>query len=643
MASFSDDTLSLIKNLLEKQGTNFSLLPKPKRDDFRCTKLKSGHHVFEFLASWSVSDWYGDYNFGASRIGDLDSNGDYFPSLKVLGTGDFATVNRAFFGRFKQISADLRREVDKVLEKKKEKGKGKVPEIVFTGHSNGGAIAILATVWFLEQYRHSKVTPLCVSYGAPLVGDKIFGHAVRREQLLHEINKSWASCFINVVSIRDLAPRILLSPLKDLNKDYLESVFQTWEKKGKDTTLSTPANRELCEDFFTNLVNNAFAVASYDSCVLKSSAGGGSLLEAVKDLVELSPYRPFGSFHFCVGDGKTLLRVDNHDAVLQILFYSLQLHGEGIDVRQAVQGSVEEHLHYESRTKDLNLISLLDNLNQLPLSPQNNFNPAFEALGLSTEARLSLRGAGEMEAERLNNLKRVEGHKEVITKCLEKLKEYQAACSQGTGYYDAFKMQEHESDFNANVHRLELVGLWEEVRELLKVFELPDSFEVNPEWVALGTRIRVLMEPIDIANFYRHYKGDQTGQYQTQSRARPNYYKYPENWLQHMRRCREKEDPLRKEEWFNWTMDSCFWARLENMCQDKEKKGFQSIESVVTQFEKQVLEWLDSKQLDEAVLAQSPTFRKWWEMLPQSHKEKGEPEISRIALLINNGGPSAVN
>ncbi|KAJ0920284.1 putative EDS1, EP domain-containing protein [Helianthus annuus] len=41
--------------------------------------------------------------------------------------------------------------------------------------------------------------------------------------------------------------------------------------------------------------------------------------------------------------------------------------------------------------------------------------------------------------------------------------------------------------------------------------DLPDDFEVWGELVDLGTRFRRVYEPLDIANYYRHSKGEDTG------------------------------------------------------------------------------------------------------------------------------------
>jgi len=48
-----------------------------------------------------------------------------------------------------------------------------------------GAIAILATIWFLELYvrQGSKDTsPLCFTFGSSLAGDRTMSHALRREK-----------------------------------------------------------------------------------------------------------------------------------------------------------------------------------------------------------------------------------------------------------------------------------------------------------------------------------------------------------------------------------------------------------------------------------------------------------------------------
>ncbi|KAF3796542.1 hypothetical protein EJ110_NYTH01619 [Nymphaea thermarum] len=547
--------------------------------------------IFAFQGSRSVDHWFYGDQFSKSKPYPT-----YFPSLKALGSGDSGILNLALLQRFDQILLDsqsrLPNEADRTRKKK----------IVFTGLSNGGAAAILATIWLLETHRRDpKPDVLCITFGAPLVGDKIVGHAIRRE--------GWSSCFRNFVFPRDPIPRIHFCPRDEIAGD-LPSVLlsRVAVNPGGSTprTLSSASEtNQFSEKLFDVVFSSAFSIASYDSCVLRSSAGGGCLLAAVNGLVKLSPYRPFGIFYFCCSEGE-VVKVENHEAVTQILFHSLLL-----------EGSSSGSNGYQ--TYDIKKIVPLDNLQTIPLSANDkddDVNSGPNILDLDMDARLNLIAAGDMEQARKKNLATVNGYKHDINACLSKLQTYCTNCDDGIGYYDAFKLQQHKADFEANVTRLELVGHWEEVRELVKGFELPDSFETNREWVDLGTRIRVLVEPIDIANFYRHDKNEETNLYKADSRARPNYYRYPENWLRHMRGLVPEADPLWGKE---WNLDSCFWARVENMCIGIKKKGFDSEKGTVLEFEKEVEKWLTEGALSERELKR-PTFHKWWGMLPEEHK-----------------------
>ncbi|KAM1451947.1 hypothetical protein ACFX2I_038988 [Malus domestica] len=75
------------------------------------------------------------------------------------------------------------------------------------------------------------------------------------------------------------------------------------------------------------------------------------------------------------------------------------------------------------------------------------------------------------------------------------------SCEHNVGYYDAFKLQKHRKDFDANVTRLVLAGIWDEITDMLKKYDLPDETEAISDWVELGTEYRHLAEPLEIANF----------------------------------------------------------------------------------------------------------------------------------------------
>ncbi|KAJ4973980.1 hypothetical protein NE237_007154 [Protea cynaroides] len=93
--------------------------------------------------------------------------------------------------------------------------------------------------------------------------------------------------------------------------------------------------------------------------------------------------------------------------------------------------------------------------------------------------------------------------------------------------------------------------------EMLERYELPDGFECREDWVELGTRLRRLMEPIDIANYYRLSREKDAGAYMKpeggrQSRSRRN--RYTQRWLEHA-----------KGKLAGYFLEFCFWAEVEDL------------------------------------------------------------------------------
>ncbi|KAK3227528.1 hypothetical protein Dsin_007390 [Dipteronia sinensis] len=79
-----------------------------------------------------------------------------------------------------------------------------VPLIV-TGHSVGGSVASLFTLWLLESMNLADAKRvLCITFGAPLIGDKGLQQAISR-------NSKRNSCFLHVAANQDLVPRLFVS------------------------------------------------------------------------------------------------------------------------------------------------------------------------------------------------------------------------------------------------------------------------------------------------------------------------------------------------------------------------------------------------------------------------------------------------
>jgi len=238
---------------------------------------------------------------------------------------------------------------------------------------------------------------------------------------------------------------------------------------------------------------------------------------------------------------------------------------------------------------------------------------------LSKEALLHLSAAAQWEKQRQRNQTKIDQSCQKIQEALRSLNDYKRTCElRGVSYYDSFKLQREVHDFNANVRRLELAGLWDEIIEMLRRRELPDGFEAREEWVRLGTLFRRLVEPLDIANYYRHSKNEDTGSYL--SKGRPRRYKYTQKWHEQLQRA-----PVGS------SLESCFWAVVEELQAEMvDGRAFEDLRDRVVKLESDAHGWYSSGSLGKDVFLGSSSFVAWWRTLPEQHKS-----ASCIAKLVS--------
>ena len=91
--------------------------------------------------------------------------------------------------------------------------------IIFVGHSLGGAVATLATLWVLRK-RLKQSSSFCITFGCPLVEDERVVEVVGREN----------SCgnFFYVVSKHDIIPCMLLASFESIANPFT-TVFPYWK------------------------------------------------------------------------------------------------------------------------------------------------------------------------------------------------------------------------------------------------------------------------------------------------------------------------------------------------------------------------------------------------------------------------------
>lgn len=224
-----------------------------------------------------------------------------------------------------------------------------------------------------------------------------------------------------------------------------------------------------------------------------------------------------------------------------------------------------------------------------------------------TQAILSLHAALHFEKQKMENEKTID--KNSIDEYLCAIQEYKRDCELTKfGYYEAFKIQKSESDFKADVARLELAGIWDEIVDMVKRAELPDNFEGKKEWIELGTKFRRLLEPLDVANYYKHGRNDDAGSYLI--KGRPRRYKFPQRWYEHDKRIKQ----------FATISESCFWGEVEELKFISKKMCYEDIKERIVKLEGQVLHWYKTDVLEKDVFLENSTFTQWWRSLPKEHK-----------------------
>ncbi|KAL9243183.1 hypothetical protein vseg_017103 [Gypsophila vaccaria] len=578
----------------------------------KATSTSSEVIVFGFAGSWDVGDWFTHEPFGVVKI-----NLNVFPSLRTIGSNQAATVNQAFLRKFEALLANssFRIQVEKAATENKR--------IVFTGHSSGGPVAIFATLWFLEtrNQRHiNQLPPHCVTFGSPLVGDTIFSHALKREH--------WCQHFTHFVMRYDILPRISLAPLSTIERE-LRPTLNYFNPKSPFYSSDVIATSAEVSRFSLTVVRNASSVASHAACKFMGSTS--LLLENLTNFVELSPYRPFGTYVFCSGN-KIFTMVENPDAILQIFFFSLQLTSQA-EWANLAQRSLKDHLLYEHElltSFGMTNVAYLEHLEALPLSEDDNgesqnlaISTALNDLGLSSRARLCLRATGELEIQKARNQNKITSNKTKIKELLNMVEIYKVNCEvRKVGYYDAFKLQKHSEDFNNNIRRQKLAGIWDEIIEMLKRNELPDEFEGKREWIEIGTKYRRLVEPLDIANYYRHTKNEDTGPYM--DRGRPSRYRYTQKWLEH--EMKVERDPV---------PESCFWAEVEELgIHTCNRQISEDLMQRILKLERKAALWAANGQLGKDVFLDDTTFTQWWNKLPIQHRS-----VSCIKHLFQKDSP----
>lgn len=190
------------------------------------------------------------------------------------------------------------------------------------------------------------------------------------------------------------------------------------------------------------------------------------------------------------------------------------------------------------------------------------------------------------------------------------------------GYYDSFKTR-HSSKrgMKINMNRYKLARFWDNVIDMLEKNELPHDFDQRAKWVNASQFYKLLVEPLDIAEYYRKGKHIKKGHYIEHGRKKR--YEIFDKWWKN-RKVTSGEENKERSKFASSTQDSCFWAKVEEardwlngMRSERDNNKLAILWEKIENFEKYAIELIENKEVSSDVLAKNSSYSLWVEELKE--------------------------
>ncbi|KAL4376167.1 hypothetical protein GQ457_02G011570 [Hibiscus cannabinus] len=419
---------------------------------------------------------------------------------------------------------------DELLQLKYQCGRTAKPLIV-TGHSLGGSVASLFTLWLLESLEISKAKrPLCFTFGSPLLGDKGFQQAISE-------HPAWNSCFLHVAATsKDSIPKLFIAPSHYLN----------------------------------------------------------SAIEASKS----DHYKPFGTFLLCCENGCTCS--DNPEAVSEVLMM--------FETEDAVNEERMIHV-YERIVEQLESVIIRKGLSRKEQIHQQRSN----------ELDNLIKKLEELEMTRMLNKRKVFDPEKKLNDMKVKMAYLEwykkVAKAKETGYYDFYKNRLAQRDHDITKHKKFLTNNWKAIVAQAEKKPQRQLVPLRPRWLYSGTTCRRMIEPLDIADYYKDGKRN----YVTDGRS--HHYIMLEQWFKEdEQQSGVSVDTKKQNVDAILTYDSCFWAHVEEAricCKSMEvadikMEEMESLRQKLKEFEGYVMEQIKKSAVSSEIFLKGSSFMQWW-------------------------------
>ncbi|KAF7834123.1 lipase-like PAD4 [Senna tora] len=542
-----------------------------------------------------------------------------FPSRRSTEVEEPALVHAGMLNLFFSFFKSFQNQIFAIMENTDAKA------IVITGHSLGGAIASLCTLWFLSYLRSisSAISVLCITFGSPLLGNKSFSHAILKER--------WGGNFCHVVSKHDIMPRLLFAPVQPPLSARLNFLLQYWHLSMTSSEFGKLAiqisEQEKAELF-------AFVMAYLGAAAAAATQDGERSLQIW--------FHPFGSYFFVSEEGAVC--VDSATTVIQMMHLSF--------TTSSAVCSIEDHLKYGDYVYNLSLQSLKRNCVQENVpdsSYEAGLDLALKSSGIAsqestaTPAKECLRMARRMGLKPTLNAARLAVSLSRVVPYRAQIEWYKAGCDEADdqmGYYDSFKSRgSSKPGMRVNLNRIKLARFWNNVIDMLESNELPHDFDRRAKWVNASQSYKLLVEPLDIADYYSRGMHRTKGHYIQHGREKR--HEIFDRWWKDRKATTVKENHERSM-FASLTQDTCFWARVEeardwldSVRSESDTSKLAYLWDNIEKFEKYAVELIKNKEVSKDVLAKNSSYSIWVGELRELRELKAKlqsfpPQFARV-------------
>ncbi|CAL5214613.1 unnamed protein product [Lathyrus oleraceus] len=521
------------------------------------------------------------------RIGGLP----LFSSRRNKEAEEPVMVHAGMLTIFSSLFNSIQNQVLGILENTDTKS------IVITGHSIGGATASLCTLWLLSylQSISSSLSVMCITFGSPLIANKSFSQAISRE---------WCGGnFCHVVSKHDIMPRLLFAPIAPLTPQ-LNFLLQFWH-----LSMTSPEFGKL-----------AVQVSDKDKSELFTAVLG--CLETATQNEEASEsilFYPFGNYFFVSDEGA--LCVDSPVTIIKMMHLLLSTSSPSC--------SIEDHLKYGEYVNKLSWQMLNQNNSMMMNIPNSSYEAglelAIQSSGIANQesaviaAKECLRSARRMGLSPVLNAASLPLSLSKVAPYRAQIEWYKRWCDEQDdemGYYDTFKTRESSKrEMRVNMYRLTLARFWNSVIDMIEKNELPHDFDQRAKWVNASQFYKLLVEPLDIAEYYGKEKHVKKGHYIEHGRERR--YEIFDRWWKN-REVTSGEENKERSKFASSTQDSCFWAKVEEardwlngMRSERDNNKLAILWEKIENFEKYAIGLIENKEVSNDVLAKNSSYSLW--------------------------------